>query len=339
MDLVPGHERYWLDTIINPFILYGAIALGAIGVCLALPASSSRRGVSPQLLGALIAATAAGLVILFLTKKAHESGSGLGGGSGGAPVPFFYIFGLITLGSALRVITHPKPVYAALWFIMVVIASAGLFLLLSAEFMTAALLIVYAGAILITYLFVIMLATQEPEAGQEGRAALYDTTSREPISATIVGFIMLGVLTTMIFRGLERLPVPPPARPDAILAQMPRKVEATLRGSGQLKDGESAVVTQDGSTVVVTGADKSTREIAKAQWPTDLRARNSELVGFNLLRDHPGTIEIAGVILLMAMLGAVVLSRKQVQLDDEAKMRQARTLAGDGWDGASGGRA
>lgn len=317
-----------MDAIINPFVLYGAIALGAIGVCLALPTSSARRGVSPQLLGALIAATAAGLVIMFLTKQAHESVSG----SSGAPVPFFYIFGLITLGSGLRVITHPKPVYAALWFIMVVIASAGLFLLLSAEFMTAALLIVYAGAILITYLFVIMLATQEPEAGQEGRAALYDTTSREPIAATIVGFIMLGVLTTMVFRGLEKLPVPPPARPDAILAQMPRKVEATLRGAGMLKEGERARVSEDGTRVVVTGKDKDPREIARAQWPADLRAKNSELVGFNLLRDHPGTIEIAGVILLMAMLGAVVLSRKQVQLDDEAKMRQARTLSEGGMD-------
>jgi hypothetical protein len=57
---------------------------------------------------------------------------------------------------------------------------------------------------------------------------------------------------------------------------------------------------------------------------------NVEALGFNLLRDHPGAIEIAGVILLMAMLGAVVLSRKQVQLDEDAKMQQAKMLAEGG---------
>jgi hypothetical protein len=48
-----------------------------------------------------------------------------------------------------------------------------------------------------------------------------------------------------------------------------------------------------------------------------------------LLGEHPGTIEIAGVILLMAMLGSVVLSRKQVQIDEEAKRRPALALGQD----------
>ncbi|MDI1290322.1 MAG: NADH-quinone oxidoreductase subunit J [bacterium] len=68
--------------------------------------------------------------------------------------------------------------------------------------------------------------------------------------------------------------------------------------------------------------------LPRDKWPAEMAVKNIEGLGFNLLRDHPGTIEIAGVILLMAMLGAVVLSRKQVQLDEDAKLRQARTLAG-----------
>jgi hypothetical protein len=48
---------------------------------------------------------------------------------------------------------------------------------------------------------------------------------------------------------------------------------------------------------------------------------NTEQVGFELLRAKPGAIEIAGVILLMAMLGAVVLARKKVEMDEDAKMR------------------
>ena len=50
-------------------------------------------------------------------------------------------------------------------------------------------------------------------------------------------------------------------------------------------------------------------------------------MAFALIGDKPGAIEIAGVILLMAMLGAVVLSRKQVQLDEEAKARHVTRLA------------
>ena len=53
--------------------------------------------------------------------------------------------------------------------------------------------------------------------------------------------------------------------------------------------------------------------------PADLGVDNVEGVAFTLLNDHPGSIEIAGVILLMAMLGAVVLARKQVQIDERGQ--------------------
>jgi len=60
--------------------------------------------------------------------------------------------------------------------------------------------------------------------------------------------------------------------------------------------------------------------------PAALEARNVESVAFDFLNRHPGAIEIAGVILLMAMLGAVVLSRRQVDLEEQAKGLQARRL-------------
>ena len=66
------------------------------------------------------------------------------------------------------------------------------------------------------------------------------------------------------------------------------------------------------------------------QWPDDLAARNVEGIGFSLLEDYPGAIEIAGVILLMAMLGAVVLARKQAQSDEEQKAAAAANLARGG---------
>ncbi|HYF14732.1 MAG TPA: NADH-quinone oxidoreductase subunit J [Phycisphaerales bacterium] len=300
-----------MNQIINPTVFFVLLVLGAAGVCLALP----RRGRTPQIVGGLVAGLAAGLLMLALGLKA---------GREHLPNVYFYIFSLVGLAAALRVITHPRPVYAALYFILTVIASAGLFLLLSAEFMAFALIIVYAGAILITYLFVIMLATQAPEEGQEEVLAEYDTQAREPIAATMAGFLVLAALTAMAFRGLPNVPAPAVANPDAMLASVPRKVDRVLRNHGLLESGQSADLSRVAEGVVVLPGGK---ELPRPEWPEQLRMTNGELLGFNLLRDHPGTIEIAGVILLMAMLGAVVLSRKQVQLDEEAKSRRVTQLA------------
>jgi NADH-quinone oxidoreductase subunit J len=325
-----------VDQIINPVAFFSLLVLGAVGVALSLP----RGGKTPQLLGVVVGGLAGGLLMLALGLKA---------GIDRLPNVYFYIFAAIALGAALRVITHPRPVYSALYFILTVIATGGLFLILSAEFMAFALIIVYAGAILITYLFVIMLATQAPEEGQEDVLAEYDTNAREPIAATVVGFVLLGAMTLMVFRGIPQLsPSRTGATPEVLLEVMPRKVERVLTAEKLMQPGDTISRVDGGAGMVeIKAADGTLRELRKSTgelvtlkadgttgevlktdaWPEQLTVTNNEQLGFNLLRDHPGTIEIAGVILLMAMLGAVVLSRKQVQLDDEAKMRQVTALA------------
>lgn len=311
----------------TPYVLYILIALLGVGVAMALPRKARRY----QTLGVMLAAVIGGLVMLWLGGRAVSAAE-----PGPLPNLYFYIFSLLALGGALRVITHARPVYAALWFVMTILASAGLFLILSAEFMAFALVIVYAGAILITYLFVIMLATQSPSEGDTDVLTAYDTQAREPLAATVAGFVLLGVLTSLILRGTGELPRPsidPPG--ESALVDMPRKVELSLRQARLMKEGETLAGDPDqGSTFLdarrglirVRAADGSVRMIERKDWPGDLRVKNVELLGFNLLRDHPGSIEIAGVILLMAMLGAVVLSRKQVQLDEDAKARHAERL-------------
>jgi NADH-quinone oxidoreductase subunit J len=309
-----------LELIINPYILYTLCVLGAMGVCLALP----RKGFSPQIFGALIAAAAGGLLFLVLGLR----------NPGSIPNVYFYVFSLVALGGALRVITHPRPVYAALYFVLTVIATAGLFLILSAEFMAFALIIVYAGAILITYLFVIMLATQSPEEDEVEVLTEYDTAAREPILAAGVGFILLAVLTSMIFVGLPALKVPPAVNPDLLLAEMPRKIERALQAEKSVSRGTKVAFVEGTFRADVNFEDRTVKVrdeegvVKSVPLPQDLNVTNGDRLGFNLLRDHPGTIEIAGVILLMAMLGAVVLSRKQVQIDEEAKMNQVQSLAG-----------
>src|SRR2546421_933286 len=127
--------------------------------------------------------------------------------------PFFWIFSAIAIIGALRVVTHPKPVYSALYFILTVFASAGLFLLLWAEFMAAALVLIYAGAILVTYVFVIMLAAEAAPSGAvpaRRDLAEHDAVSREPILACAVGFALMGILLFVIFDKAQKLDRPPP---------------------------------------------------------------------------------------------------------------------------------
>jgi NADH-quinone oxidoreductase subunit J len=304
---------YAVNEFLIPILLYGACAAGAVGIALALP----RRKPAMALVGGLVAASGAGLMALVLLLAVGDSGN--------LPNIFFYIFGLLALGSGLRVVTHPRPVYSALYFILTVIASAGLFVLLGAEFMAFALIIIYAGAILITYLFVIMLATQAPAEGDEDKIPDYDAVAREPIWASAVGFVLLATLTTVFFYGTESLPGPKPWNDAPVLAAMPQRIERELR-SQDIISKDATIETVDGVAVV----DAATGEVMTSEGPRELPesldVSNIELLGFNLLRDNPMTIEIAGVILLMAMLGATVLARRQVDLDDEAKARQARHL-------------
>ena len=69
----------------------------------------------------------------------------------------FFIFGAVALIGAIAVISFRHPIYSALSLIVTFFAQAGLFVLLGAHFVAAVQVIVYAGAIMVLFLFVIML--------------------------------------------------------------------------------------------------------------------------------------------------------------------------------------
>ena len=69
----------------------------------------------------------------------------------------FYYMALASVASALFAVTRKNPVHAILWVLALFMHVAGIFLLLGAEFLAAVQIIVYAGAILVFYLFVLML--------------------------------------------------------------------------------------------------------------------------------------------------------------------------------------
>ncbi len=69
----------------------------------------------------------------------------------------FYLFGLIAIASAILFVTRKSPVAAALWLVNTMFCLAALYVLLDAQFIGAIQVLVYAGAIMVVFLFVIML--------------------------------------------------------------------------------------------------------------------------------------------------------------------------------------
>ncbi|MEX0775170.1 MAG: NADH-quinone oxidoreductase subunit J [Phycisphaeraceae bacterium] len=277
------------------YALYIASALGAVALFLMMP----RSGFSPRALGALLGAATLGGLWLFLARRLPDDW-GIAGG--GAAMTYYYIFSALGIGSAVRVITHTKPVYSALWFVMVILSTAGMFLLLAADFMAFAMIIIYGGAILVTYVFVIMLAAQSGGAGDltGPESPPYDRIAWEPVGAICAGFLLLAVLLTVAL----------PAPGQAALSPNPR---AAAESSQDLIAGK--LTNRPGKRI----ADRMGPEAS--QIPSHARddspeLYNTERIGLALFEGHPLALELAGVILLVALVGAVVIARQHVEDED-----------------------
>jgi NADH-quinone oxidoreductase subunit J len=306
-------------------ILYTSCVLASAGLYLLVRPCHGRL----KAVGALLGLAAVGWLLVALPALAV-------GDPEARPEILFMIFALIAVASAVRMITHNRPVYAALYFILVVLSSAGLFLLLQAEFMAFALIIVYAGAILITYLFVLMLAQQSARPDDPTGQPDYDLLPREPAAAVLVSFVMLALFSSMIYRG-DALPAPP--RREVVLDRawtrlesMPGRLEdEVLAVQPDLEwpplanpDGGLVTVREDG-TAYVEGIVPGAAGPVRVDLPETALPENVQNVGLALVAEFPVSLELAGVILLMAMFGAVVLARKQVELGED-EVREAAGL-------------
>ncbi|MFQ5430140.1 MAG: NADH-quinone oxidoreductase subunit J [Phycisphaerae bacterium] len=223
---------------------YGVAALTATGVYVGLPKAG--RPIRAGLFLLLTAAAFGGLFYVLARVPGEASN----------PVSFCAL-GLLGVGGAIRVVTHPRPVYSALYFILVVLSTAALLILAGAEFLGAALVIVYAGAILVTYVFVIMLSQQPAQSGGRWASILdYDRAAREPFWGAIAGFLLMATLAGMIVRR----PWPPwNAASAAALAK-----------------------------------------------------ENTLALGRVLMTDFAISVELAGVLLMVAMIGAIAIARKRI---------------------------
>ena len=167
---------------------------------------------------------------------------------------FFWIFGVLAMLSALLCITRKNPVACALWLVVTLFALAALFVLLDAQFIAVLQVLVYAGAIMVLFLFVIMLLNL-------GRPA--PTDIKGP-----VGLLIAAALAGML------------------LFQLRVVSQATLPDAIRLPPGTVAAIQQQQGMV---GA------VANPLF-------DAYLVPF----------EIASVLLLAAIVGAVVLAKRKL---------------------------
>jgi NADH-quinone oxidoreductase subunit J len=169
--------QWFIDRIQEPWVGVAALALMAGGVWWMMP----RRVNLPKAVG-LIAALI-GAFVLASRIRAADTDVGR--------TILFSVLATAAVACAILMITNRNPVYSALWFALVTLNVCGLFWLQAAQFLAAATVIVYAGAIVVTFIFVIMLA-------QQAGATVYDQRSRQPLFATMAAFLLLGALLSTL---------------------------------------------------------------------------------------------------------------------------------------------
>ena len=117
----------------------------------------------------------------------------------------FYFFAAIMLFSALRVITARNPVHAALFLVLAFFTASVIWMLLKAEFLAIVLVLVYVGAVMVLFLFVVMMLDINLDRMREG------FWSYLPLGAT-VGLLMIVEMVLVLsgrYFGLAAMPAPP----------------------------------------------------------------------------------------------------------------------------------
>ncbi len=177
----------------------------------------------------------------------------------------FYVMAAVTLVSAVGAVTMRSPVYCAIWFALTLLGTAGLFFFQGAQFLGVATIVVYAGAILVTFLFVLMLCNPEGHS-------LYDRLSFEAGISAITGALLVGLLTWT--------------------------TAATVFTDGPATAGAKPA---EGPAPVAFASSY------EAQGKSILADNHVERLGMELFTRHLLAVEVAGTLLLVALVGAVAI--------------------------------
>jgi NADH-quinone oxidoreductase subunit J len=157
----------------------------------------------------------------------------------------FYLFSVVLLFAAFRVITARNPVYAALFLVLTFFQAAGIWMLLRAEFLAISLVLVYVGAVMVLFLFVVMMLDINVDALRAGFWKHF------PLAATIGALIALEMAAVLMggFRPTEE----PRALPGAAAAAQAGVQYSNTKELGKLLYSEYLYPLEIAAVILLVG--------------------------------------------------------------------------------------
>jgi len=187
------------------------------------------------------------------------------------PPLLFYLFALITLGFGFLVVTGRNPVTCALALAASFVGLAALFLSLDAYFIGVIQILVYAGAVMVLFLFIIMLLDIKTEEGKKLNLP------------AIVSGVLLAVLLTLQIMAVVG---------STSLAQKSTQDTPLALAAAAGKIGRAALPT-------------ITNDLKAGELP------DAKLIGFTLFDQYGFHLQVIGLLLLVGTIGVVVLSKRE----------------------------
>jgi NADH-quinone oxidoreductase subunit J len=199
--------------------------------------------------------------------------------AGQMPLLVFIVIGTLAVAASILVVAMRNPVHSALFLLLTFLCVAVLFVIKSAEFVAAVQVLVYAGGVMVLFLFVVMLINYRhlPE--------------ERVLSKVWLGGIGVGLALFVLFFSLVRNGAYADQAPNAA------KTLSTVRES---------YITEHPSD-----PDKLVRRTR------DRENRNAEAVGMALYTDYLVPFEVVSLFLLVAMIGAIVIGKRELLAEEE----------------------
>jgi NADH-quinone oxidoreductase subunit J len=200
------------------------------------------------------------------------------------PLLVFIVIGTIAVASSILVVAMRNPVHSAMFLLLTFLCVAVLFVIKSAEFVAAVQVLVYAGGIMVLFLFVVMLINYRhlPE--------------ERVLSKVWLGGIGVGVAVFVLFFAMVRNGVYADQAPDAA-----RKLSSVREW--RLTEHET------------------NPNLLVKRW-RDRDNRNSEAVAMQLYSKYLVPFEVASLFLLVAMIGAIVIGKRELSAEEEESTPQ-----------------
>jgi NADH-quinone oxidoreductase subunit J len=201
----------------------------------------------------------------------------------------FYTFSAVMLFASFRVITARNPVHAALYLVLAFFQASGIWMLLKAEFLSIALVLVYVGAVMVLFLFVVMMLDINIDSIRQGFWKHF------PLAATVGAVIALELAAVLLggFRITE------PRQPLVAQTISPAAVSAVAP-----VDAASAAM-EAASAALITASAADVGHVVVAQ------ASNTKALGILLYTEYLYPVQVAALILLVALIAAIALTLRE----------------------------